>query len=135
MEMEKDFDNWNLIKKTLELKIYKNKELLFKIAEIWWCSIGINIAKESCGKGDYFRRPVLILQKLSNKHFIGLSISRTPRVGSWFHPIKINGEIQYVSLHQIRMFSTKRLQRHIGTITQEEFSSVKEKTKHVLGFF
>jgi len=45
--MQKDFDSWNELKKTLETK---NKNILFKEQEIWWTSIGTNIANESCGK-------------------------------------------------------------------------------------
>ena len=45
--MEKDFDTWNDFKKTLEKR---EKPVLFKEREIWWTSIGVNIANESCGK-------------------------------------------------------------------------------------
>ena len=45
--MQKDFDSWNELKKTLETQ---EKQILFKEREIWWTSIGINVANESCGK-------------------------------------------------------------------------------------
>lgn len=53
--MEKDFDNWNLTKKTLEERA---KVFLFNESEVWWCSVGLNVATESCGKGSEYQRPV-----------------------------------------------------------------------------
>ena len=45
--MEKDFDTWNEQKKILE---NKKQTVLCKEGDIWWTSIGINVAAESCGK-------------------------------------------------------------------------------------
>ena len=47
--MEKDFDNWNKVKKDLE---YNDKSIIIKEREIWWVNIWINIKTESCGKGE-----------------------------------------------------------------------------------
>ncbi len=45
--MKKDFDNWNTKKKELE---EVKEKFLFKTGDIWWCSVGLNVKAESCGK-------------------------------------------------------------------------------------
>ena len=77
--MKKDFDKWNIRKKHLE---ETDDEILFKDGEVWWCHVGINIKTESCGKGEYFQRPVLILKRLSMKSFIGIPLSTQIKIGS-----------------------------------------------------
>ncbi|MEN9582407.1 MAG: hypothetical protein RL641_361 [Candidatus Parcubacteria bacterium] len=127
--MKKDFDIWNAIKKELE---NKKPDFLFHTGEVWWCSTGLNIAEESCGKGETFRRPVLVLKKLSRKNFVGIPLSTKKKEGTWFAPVPINGEIQYLLLYQIRMFSTNRFQRRLTTLENKDFHQVKEKLEALL---
>ena len=74
--MLKDFDKWNTQKKELDIR---KEEFFFKDGEIWWCSVGVNIGSESCGKGETFRRPVLVLRKLSSTAFIGIPFLRSQK--------------------------------------------------------
>ena len=127
--MEKDFDKWNNIKKELEKKIEK---FFFKEGEVWWMSVGINIANESCGKGEIFRRPVLILRKLSGNSFIGLPLSSKEKAGSWFTDISINNQKRCVLLYQIRMFCTNRFESRMTTLDDADFKNVKEKLERLL---
>jgi len=127
--MEKDFDKWNNTKKRLEEKIEK---FFFKEGEIWWMSVGINIANESCGKGEIFRRPVLIIRKLSGNSFIGLPLSSKEKSGSWFADILINNQKRCVLLYQIRMFSTNRFESRMATLDDTDFKSVKQKLELLL---
>ena len=127
--MIKDFNNWNEIKKNLDLN---NRDLLFKETEIWWCSVGLNIGVESCGKGETFRRPVLILKKLSSYSFIGIPLSSQIKTGTWFVDVQINGVKQCVLLYQIKMFSKSRLQRRFATLDTNDFTKVKEKLELLL---
>lgn len=129
MGVKKDFDKWNEKKKILE---DKEDEYLFKTGDIWWCSVGLNIAQESCGKGETFRSPVLVLKKLSRQGFIGIPLSTQKKEGTWFAPITIMGEVQYVLLHQIRMFSANRFQRRLTTLDDKDFAKVKEKLEVLL---
>lgn len=122
--MIKDFNNWNEIKKDLDIN---NRDLLFKETEIWWCSVGLNIGVESCGKGETFRRPVLILKKLSGYSFIGIPLSSQIKTGTWFADVQINGVKQCVLLYQIKMFSKSRLQRRFATLDTNDYNKVKEK--------
>jgi len=127
--MEKDFDKWNNIKKELE---NNQEKFFFKEGEIWWMSVGVNIANESCGKGDIFRRPVLILRKLSGNSFVGLPLSSKEKVGSWFADVTINSQKRYVLLYQIRMFSTNRFESRLATLDDNDFKKIKEKLKQLL---
>ncbi|MDP3883053.1 MAG: type II toxin-antitoxin system PemK/MazF family toxin [Candidatus Staskawiczbacteria bacterium] len=127
--MEKDFDKWNNIKKKLE---NLSKKFLFKTGDIWWMSVGVNIGNESCGKGDIFRRPVLVLRKLSGNSFIGLPLSSKEKTGSWFVDISVNNLKRCVLLYQIRMFNTNRFESRLATLDDNDFKRVKEKLKALL---
>jgi mRNA interferase MazF len=127
--MEKDFDKWNNIKKKLE---NKNQKFFFKEREIWWMSVGVNIACESCGKGETFRRPVLVLRKLSGNSFIGIPLSSKDKSGTWFCDITINNQKRSVLLYQIRMFSTNRFESRMATLDDNDFEKVKEKLEALL---
>lgn len=127
--MKKDFDQWNIKKKQLE-KV--EKKFLFKTGDVWWCSVGLNVRVESCGKGIDFQRPVLVLRKLSKESFIGIPLSTQKKVGSWFVDMTIHGEKRYALLYQIRMFSVSRFQRRLATLDDNDFIKVKEKLETLL---
>ncbi len=127
--MKKDFDAWNNAKKELE---NKTEKYLFKSGDIWWCSIGVNIQTESCGKGKDYQRPVLVLRKLSGNNFIGIPLSTKEKVGTWFIDVTIHGEKRYALLYQIRMFNTNRFQRRLAALDDLDFKRVKEKLEALL---
>ena len=127
--MKKDFDKWNNKKKAIE---NKKDNYLFKTGDIWWCSIGINIQTESCGKGEDYQRPVLVLKKLSGTSFIGIPLSTQEKIGTWFTDISIHGEKRYALLYQIRMFSSNRFQRRLATLDEADIDRVKEKLEALL---
>lgn len=127
--MRKDFDNWNSKKKLLE---DRKKDFLFSEQEMWWCSVGLNVATESCGKGAAYQRPVLILKKLSKNNFIGIPLSIQEKIGSWFTDVSVYGEKRYVLLYLIRMFSVNRFQRRLATLDDIDFMKVKEKLECLL---
>lgn len=127
--MKKNFDEWNRKKKLLEKQ---KKKFLFKTGDIWWCSVGINVREESCGKGAEFQRPVLILKKLSNSSFIGIPLSTQEKTGTWFIEITIADKRRWALLYQVRMFSTNRFQRRLATLDDTDFNRVKEKLDALL---
>ena len=127
--MYKDFDSWNEQKKKLETI---RQRVLFKEREVWWCAVGLNISNESCGKGITFRRPILVLKKLSGTSCIGIPLSTQKKIGTWFVNISIHDETQYAFLYQIRMFSTNRFQRRLTTLDDKDFLKVKEKLEALL---
>lgn len=127
--MEKDFDTWNEQKKLLEKA---EQKILFKQREVWWCAVGTNVGDESCGKGDFFARPVLILKKLSGENYIGIPLSTKRKTGTWFVDVSVRGEVVSALLYQIRMFSASRFQRRLVTLDVADFERVKEKLEVLL---
>lgn len=130
--MQKDFDSWNEVKKELETKIINFN---YKEREVWWCSVGINTGTESCGKGEKYRRPILIIKKLSNNACIGLPLSKQIKKGSWYYTIKINNEMISIILSQIRTYDTRRLQRKLYRIDSLVFDEIKKKLDHLIELF
>ena len=129
--MEKDFDKWNMKKKKLD----KNKrDLLFKEGEIWWCSFGVNIGEEVYGKGENFRRPVVILKKLSHNSCIVMPTSTKKREGSWYHYLYVQDKDRFVLMHQIRFISGNRLYVRESTLSRDEFAALKKSAATLLGF-
>lgn len=127
--MNKNFNAWNEEKKKLE---EVQEKFLFREGEIWWCAIGANIGNESCGKGDTFRRPIIILKKLSEKCCIGIPLSTQKKVGTWFCDIKIMGGKQTALLYQIKMFNSNRFQRRLTTLEKDDFLLIKQKLESLL---
>jgi mRNA interferase MazF len=125
------YDDWNEKKQELQVS-GDTKILYFNEGDIWWCSLGINLGDETFGKGEDFRRPILIIKKLSNDLCIALPITSQSKKGTWFVDIVLQGEANWVMLHQIRMLHKKRFQIKMAELTREEFSRVKEKLEQLL---
>ena len=127
--MDQDYDNWNIKKKELS---NKEDKYFFKEGDIWWVSLGKNLGTESYGKGETFRRPVLIVKKLNSKSCIVIPLTSKEKIGSWFIDITFQGEIKIALLYQIRMMDVKRFQRRLGVLDESDFKRVKEKLKVLL---
>ena len=127
--MEKDFDKWNKVKKVIE---NNSKKLLFNEWEIWWVTVWLNSRQELCWKWENFRRPVLILKKLSSNIFIWIPLSSKIKVWSWFLSYFQNG-IKYTALlYQIKMFDIWRFQRRMWQMDEKDFLEIKKKLKNLL---
>ena len=106
MKVDTIFDSWNELKKDL----HTNKQRIhFKEREIWFISIGQNIATETYDKGEQFLRAVIIFRKIGKYNF--LRIPLTPRIKSnqYRLTIKFQNRINDALLNQIRVFDSKRL--------------------------
>ena len=129
--MTSEFDFWNLKKQKLD---GTKRDLLFKEGEIWWCSIGKNIGEEVYGKGTEFRRPIVILKKLSRNSCVVMPTTTKERTGSWYHHLNINSKDRWVMLHQIRFISANRLWVRESSLSLEEFKEMKISVAKLLGF-
>lgn len=121
--MLKNFDDWNEVKKKTD---EKNDARLIKAGEIRWCRIGVNIGKESNGKSQYFRRPVLILKKYSGDVFLGLPLTSREKVGNWYFPLMQKEKYGYIILNQGRTLDKKRLENKLIQISEKELAQVKK---------
>lgn len=127
--MIKNFDNWNKIKKKLDSE---NKKYFFKQWDIWRVSFWLNIWNESCGKGEKFRRPVLIIKKLSWNSCIVLPLTTKIKTWTWFEKFDFAWVESVAMLYQIRMINTNRFQHRLWTLDEKDFDKIKEKLKLLL---
>jgi mRNA-degrading endonuclease toxin of MazEF toxin-antitoxin module len=116
--MIKDFDGWNKVKK--DLNHTEHKPGCYP-REIWICSVGANVGVETDGKREAFARPVLVLKVFNRDMFWGIPFTSKDRVGSAFYPILWGGRKSVAVLSQMRLFSSKRLDRKVETIKEEDF--------------
>ncbi len=128
--MKKDFDSWNIRKQVLD---QTKRELLFKEGEIWWCAIGKNIGEEVYGKGEHFRRPVVIFRKLTSNSCIAIPTTTKPRTGSWYHYLKVADKNRWVMMHQMKFISANRLWVRESSLSNEELNELKKSVAGLLG--
>jgi transketolase len=119
----KRFSEWLSLKQDLN----ELQQAMPRIAtgDVWWCSVGVNVGSEMDGKGDFFTRPVLVLKKLSHETFWGIPGTSKRKEGSWFSKVLFQGKEQVFVLSDIRSFSTRRLDKRIGRITDENLAKIK----------
>ena len=127
--MEKNFDKWNDFKKNLESN--ENK-ILFKEGDIWWISIGINVWDESCWKWQKFRRPILVLKKLSSYSCIWIPLTTQLKTWSWFEQYNIHWTKYTALLYQVKMINIKRFESRKGVIHINDFNRIKKRLKNLL---
>ena len=121
--MQKEFDQWNAIKKKVDEKKV-DRDLFFYEREVWWCSLGLNVGVESDGKNEHFERPVLIIKKFNSDMIWIVPLTSKERTGDHYQKITHDSGISWVCLSQIKTISTKRLLRKIGMVSELEFSEV-----------
>lgn len=130
--MYKDFDKWNTQKKTIDRNV---RNLQFKEGEIWWCSLGLNIGEEAYGKGDKFRRPVIVLKKLSHNSCIVMPTTTKEKFGSWYFAFTVKCLQRRIMMHQIKSISANRLDTKESEISNIDFLKLKKSLAKLLGLF
>lgn len=127
--MEKNFDDWNTLKKKLEKRA---KLPSFEEREIWWVNIGINVGDEMCGKNEESSRPILILKKFNNHFFFAVPLSSKQKINKYYFNFTLNHKEQSAILCQAKCFSAKRLSDKYGKMGVELFKEIKQKTGEIL---
>src|SRR3990167_4247506 len=132
--MEKPFDEWNEVKKSIHTK---EERLYFREGEIWWVNLGVNIDFEIDGKGKGYTRPVIILKKYNQYSFLALPLSTSKKIHKYHAPIGMVANKEAIAnLSQMRNIDSKRLVKKIGHMARELFQEIKKKTNFgiVFGF-
>ena len=127
--MQKDFNEWNEVKKKLALASGRK---YFKVREVWWCHLGVNLGDEEDGKGPHFFRPVLIIKKFNYNLFVAIPLSTSLKDKTYYHCFEFKNKRQSAILSQIRLLDTKRLAERMGSITDPEFDTIKKKIKELI---
>ena len=127
--LEKDFDAWNLYKKDLQ-NFRKQKN--FRVGEVWYCSIGINIGHEQDGKNQYFERPVLIIKKFYKEMMWVIPLTSKLKLNKYHYRFLYNGVEKTAILSQLCRVDVRRLQRVLFRISEEELLIIRSKIKEML---
>lgn len=124
------FDFRNIIKKNLNGKEY-DSTLFINQREIRYVHLGENIWFEQNGKENDFRRPALVLRKIGNVFLIIPMTTQWKDKNPFYHRIADNyfGKKSYLIISQVKVIDKKRFINNIGTITEKDFYSIKEKLK------
>jgi len=64
--------------------------------------------------------------------FWGIPLTTNEKVGEFYQKITHDQGVSWVALSQIKTFSTKRLLRKIGRISEQEFKVIHKKLKDLL---
>ena len=134
---EKDYKVWIVVKRGVNAITTR---LFFHEREIWYCNLGENIGYEQDGRGESFLRPVVIVRKFNNEIFWGIPLTRAHKDLPFYYRFRIHtedvveqeDEDSSAILTQIRLIDAKRLRRHIGSISTEDFALLKKKLKALL---
>ena len=127
--MDKDFDEWNEVKKAIHAK---EERLYFREGEIWWVNLGVNIDFEIDGKGKEYARPVIVVKKYNQYSFLALPLSTSKKIHRYHVPIgMVANKEAVVNLSQMRNIDSKRLVKKIGHMARELFQEVKQKASLV----
>ncbi|MDD3144631.1 MAG: type II toxin-antitoxin system PemK/MazF family toxin [Candidatus Gracilibacteria bacterium] len=121
------FDIWNTYKKHLN----KSKKNFYpKNREVWYISIGKNIGFESNGKGEDFKRPVLILKRIGTM-FLIVSMTTKGKDNDFYFALnnKYFEKDSFITLSQIKTVDKKRFIEKIGKIDVDDFLEIKNRIK------
>ena len=127
--MEKDFDNWNKLKKDLS---NKKSSIFFHEREIWYCSLGKNIGYEEDGKNELFERPILVIRKFNNEIFLAIPLTSSKKDNDYYYQYEIGKKTYAGILSQIRLLDSRRLSRKIGMIKKNDFITIIKKIHNIL---
>ena len=120
--MEKEFDQWNEVKKSVHAK---SDNFGVHEREIWWTSFGVNIGVEIDGKHEGFERPALILKKFNRQMVWVLPITTQGKDERFYEKFLFGDKEYFIVLTQPRTVSTKRFVRKIGMMAQNDFAKIK----------
>src|SRR3989338_9273220 len=117
----KDFDKWNQQKQKIHTR---EAEVFFHEREVWWCSLGVNVGFEQDGTNEMFERPVLIVKKFNRDVLWMLPLTRSDKKNRYYVPISVGDSNSAVILSQLRLISSKRLQRYMHKLPQGQFKKI-----------
>lgn len=109
-----------------------NKRLYFYAREIWWCSAGLNIGVEADGKNENFERPMLIIKKFNADMVWALPLTTKEKVNRFHYKLNHETITSWVILTQIKIISTKRLLRKVGSISEMDLYEVVTRVQQLL---
>lgn len=134
LQYSKNLDGWNNFKKKLD---NRGEIPMFKERDIWWTAIGHNIGVEENGKGDEFKRPVLIIKKFNSLMFWGVPMTTVEKSGQYYYKLEhVNDKgvrrTSYLMLSHLRTYDSRRLMQKYGMVDENSFKKIKAKVCDLL---
>jgi len=126
--MEKKFDDWNKLKKEIDLE---ENSLFPKVWEVWYINIWINIWNESLWKWNDFKRAFLIIKKIWNM-FFWASMTTQWKDNNYFY-IRLSDNYfnkkSYIIKSQLKSIDKKRFIEKMWILTKKDFYNIKKELK------
>ena len=107
-------------------------QIYFREGDVWWYSPAQQGRGDAKSKTGGFKRPVIVIKKLSSELCITLPLSAQKKEGSWFTEISCHGEPQWVLLYQIQTIHKSELREFLGRLEVKDLVRVKEKLSNLL---
>ena len=121
----KDFSEWHGVKTHIQEDIYE--ERFPDYCEIWWAHLGLNVGFEQDGKGFKFKRPVLIIRRLTKELFLTLPLTTKNKQNYFYVPCPAeDGFFRMAILSQARVLDIHRLVERITKIERAELQKIKQ---------
>lgn len=113
----KDFDDWNVSKKKVELR----KRMTIKTGSVWICNFGLNIGYEIDGKNENYIRPALVLLGFGYSGAIVVPLTSSGKKSKFL--ITLNKKSS-INLSQVRYLDSKRFMRYVFDIQKNKLSGI-----------
>lgn len=132
MEELQKFDCWNKQKK--EINAIGEIPFFFKEREIWWVTLGLNIGFEQDGKGEFFKRPILIIKKFNKHVVLAVPLTTKHKEGKYYVECVSNEDqlFRMAIISQIRLIDSKRLIDKIGMVNEQSFREIRHAIRALL---
>ncbi len=125
----KDFDAWNELKKIINTDL----NVFYKIREIWWCRLGVNVGYEEDGKGKDLERPVLVIRGFSRHVCLIVPLTTSTKSNPYHVPVGIvDGKPAFAIISQIRLIDTKRFLGRLGILDKPTFEIIRKAIKDMI---
>lgn len=126
----KNFDGWNEKKKRIDVGV---KRRFYRVREVWWCALGVNVGFEENGTGIEYQRPVLVLRGLSRETCLVAPLTTSQNFHKYRIPIGIvDGRPAQAILSQVRVVDAKRLVNRIAILDKEIFQKIRKSAIDIL---
>ncbi len=128
--MKKDFDGWNREKKNIH-NIAENR--FYKVREVWWCSVGLNVGFEQDGTSEQYQRPVLVLKGFSRQVCWVIPLTTSQKKNPYHVRIaEIEGRECFAILSQLRLIDTKRFTNRLTIIDGVIFEEIRKAVRDLV---
>ena len=126
----KDFDGWNMQKKTIHSS---GENKFYHPRDIWWCSLGTNVGFEQDGTGIIKTRPVIIISGFSKNVCLIIPLTTSQKNNKYYLKIgRIKNKEASAIISQIRLIDTKRLIKKMGVINKNKFEEIRKAVKDLI---